>query len=95
MPSIGVPLNSGDGPFLGTGNKEKVLQGLIQTYLLEFRPYPRGPKQAGLEGYVTMAVTIQPDGTVFNVSVIESNPKRLFDKAAIAAMKHGSSDQKS
>ena len=34
-----------------------------------------------------MAVTIQPDGTVFNVSVIESNPKRLFDKAAIAAMK--------
>lgn len=34
-----------------------------------------------------MAVTIRPDGTVFNVSVIESNPKRLFDKAAMDAMK--------
>ena len=90
MPSIGVPLNSGDGPFLGTLKQGDGLAGFDTDVIPIVRvppTYPRGPKQAGLEGYVTMAVTIQPDGTVFNVSVIESNPKRLFDKAAIAAMK--------
>ena len=90
MPSIGVPLNSGDGPFLGVLKQGDGLAGFDTDVIPIVRvppTYPRGPKQAGLEGYVTMAVTIQPDGTVFNVSVIESNPKRLFDKAAIAAMK--------
>ena len=90
MPSIGLSVNSGDGPFLGTLQKGSGLSGFDTDVIpiVQVPPsYPRGPKQAGIEGFVTMAVTIRPDGTVFNVSVIESNPKRLFDKAAMDAMK--------
>ena len=63
MPSIGVPLNSGDGPFLGTLKQGDGLAGFDTDVIPIVRvppTYPRGPKQAGLEGYVTMAVTIQP-----------------------------------
>ena len=49
--------------------------------------YPRRAKQAGIEGYVTMVVTIRPDGTVSNASVMEAEPPRLFDEAALAAMR--------
>jgi protein TonB len=90
MPSIGVPINSGDGPFLGALRQGNGMAGFDTDVIpmVQIPPaYPRGPKQAGIEGYVTMAVTIRPDGTVSDVSVLESKPRRLFDKAAVDAMK--------
>ncbi len=90
MPSIGMAVNSGDGPYLGALQKGDGLSGFDTDVIpiVQVPPaYPRGPKQAGIEGYVTMAVTIRPDGTVFNVKILESQPKRLFDKAATDAMK--------
>ena len=33
-----------------------------------------------------MEVLIRPDGTVSNVKVMESNPPRIFDQAAVMAM---------
>ena len=90
MPAIGMAVNSGDGPYLGALQKGDGLSGFDTDVspIVQVPPaYPRGPKQAGIEGYVTMAVTIRPDGTVFNVKILESQPKRLFDKAATDAMK--------
>ena len=37
------------------------------------------------EGWVDLAVTVSPDGTVESVAVIAANPKRLFERAAIRA----------
>ena len=55
--------------------------------LVQIRPaYPRSAKQARIEGYVTMSVTIRPDGTVSDVEVIKAEPRRLFDKSAKSAM---------
>lgn len=48
--------------------------------------YPARALQAGLEGYVSMDVIINSDGSVAKVFVTDSNPRKLFDKAAINAM---------
>jgi protein TonB len=41
----------------------------------------------GVEGYVTIRFTVTDDGTVSNPKVIESRPPRVFDRAALAAIK--------
>jgi protein TonB len=89
MPKIGVPVNKGSGPFLGTLQAGDGMSGFDTDVIPIVRvppAYPQRAKQTRLEGSVTMAVTIRPDGTVAEVSVIESDPPRLFDQAAIQAM---------
>ena len=90
MPTIGVPINSGNGPFLGALNQGNGLAGFDTDVIPIVRVapnYPRNAKQARLEGYVTMSVTINPDGTVSNAEIMESNPPRLFDQAALDAIR--------
>ncbi|MFV8816297.1 energy transducer TonB [Haliea sp. E17] len=90
MPTIGIPINSGDGPYLGALQQGQGLAGFDTDVIPVVRiapTYPRGAKQARIEGYVTMAVTIRPDGTVSGAEVIESDPARLFDDAALNAIR--------
>ncbi|MEM0955398.1 MAG: energy transducer TonB [Pseudomonadota bacterium] len=90
MPTIGIPINSGNGPYLGALQKGQGMAGFDTDVIPVVRTapaYPRAAKQAKIEGYVTMAVTIRPDGTVSGVSVLESDPPRLFDRAAMDAMR--------
>ncbi|AQT61658.1 energy transducer TonB [Cellvibrio mixtus] len=89
MPKIGTQVSGGSGPFLGTLSAGDGMSGFDTDVIPVVRvppAYPQRAKQAKLEGKVTMAVTIRPDGTVADVQVIESNPPRLFDQAAIQAM---------
>ncbi|RDV29242.1 energy transducer TonB [Alteromonas aestuariivivens] len=90
LPSLDMPLSGGDGPFLGApGSLTGGVAGFDSDVIpvVQVAPvYPRNAKQAKIEGYVKMSVSIRPDGTVANAKVIESNPRRLFDKAAITAM---------
>lgn len=39
-------------------------------------------------GYVTVEFTVTAQGTVTNVHVIDSSPRRVFDRAAISAIEH-------
>ena len=90
MPSIGIPINSGDGPFLGALSEGDGLAGFDTDVIPVVRippTYPRNAKQAKIQGWVTMSVTINPDGTVSGAKVLESDPPRLFDKAALDAIK--------
>ena len=90
MPTIAVPVNDGGGPWLGALQTGQGLEGFDTDVIPVVRvppTYPRRAKQAGIEGYVTMVVTIRPDGTVSNASVMEAEPPRLFDEAALAAMR--------
>ena len=48
--------------------------------------YPRRALQRDREGWVDLAVTVSPDGTVESVAVVAANPKRLFERAAIRAI---------
>lgn len=48
--------------------------------------YPRTAAEQRLEGQVVMELTIDADGRVQDVSIVESHPEGLFDDAAMAAM---------
>lgn len=47
--------------------------------------YPREAAMKGLEGYVQLNVDIQKDGSVSNVRIVNSSPRRVFDRAAVSA----------
>ncbi|HET9680230.1 MAG TPA: M56 family metallopeptidase, partial [Gammaproteobacteria bacterium] len=48
--------------------------------------YPATAAKKGVEGSVKLQVTINADGTVKTVEVLESHPAGVFDKAAVDAM---------
>ncbi|MCG9966398.1 energy transducer TonB [Shewanella xiamenensis] len=50
--------------------------------------YPIEASQNGKEGYVVVGFDITAEGTVSNVRVLDANPKRVFDKAALSAVQN-------
>ncbi|OAN12962.1 energy transducer TonB [Photobacterium jeanii] len=61
-------------------------QQAMPLYRVEPRYPPRALKQ-GAEGYVVMSFTIDPQGRPTDVKVLEANPRRLFEKEAIRALR--------
>jgi TonB family protein len=49
--------------------------------------YPEDALRAGTEGWVDLTFTVDPEGKVTNVEVVNAQPKNIFDHAAISAMK--------
>lgn len=47
--------------------------------------YPPEARQAGHQGTVVVAITVQPDGTLTDARIIESSRSPLLDKAALDA----------
>jgi TonB family protein len=55
--------------------------------LIEVSPqYPADAQTRGIEGYVDVTFTVTPRGTVENAEVADSQPARVFDQAALAAV---------
>jgi protein TonB len=48
--------------------------------------YPTAAMRARQEGWVLVSFTVDPDGKTSNVKVVESQPRRVFDRAAIDAV---------
>ena len=91
MPNISTSLSGGDGPSLGGltggGGGMSGFDTDVIPIVRQAPKYPQRAMQARLEGYVILDVTIAPDGSVTEASVMESNPPRIFDQAAINAVK--------
>ena len=49
--------------------------------------YPRDALRDGVSGEVTVAFTVNADGSVGAANVVSSNPRNVFDRAAVAAIK--------
>lgn len=49
--------------------------------------YPRKAARNGKEGWVKLAFTITERGTVIDPEVLESRPRRLFNRSAVAAIR--------
>ena len=65
---------------MGEGNQSlRVVRQVEPTY-------PSTAKQAEIEGKVTLSFTVNPDGTVSNIEIVDANPPRMFDAAAKQAM---------
>jgi protein TonB len=49
--------------------------------------YPRDALRDGVSGEVTVTFTVNADGSVSGASVVSSNPRRVFDNAALEAIR--------
>lgn len=83
--NLDVPLNFGDGPYLGSLAAVQADSGFIPLSQQPPR-YPYKAAQRGLEGWVRVAFDVTASGSVENVEVIESEPPGVFDTAATRAV---------
>ncbi|MEM6474128.1 MAG: energy transducer TonB, partial [Planctomycetota bacterium] len=89
LPDIETPVvNIGlDGDFYtGDPIANRSQEGDVVPVFLMQAQYPREAALDGTEGWVKLAFTIERDGSVSDVEVIDSYPRRVFDRAAVAAM---------
>lgn len=58
------------------------------TPIVRIEPkYPVQAARDGISGWVKMRFSIMPDGSVDEVEVVDAQPKRVFDREAIRALK--------
>ena len=86
-PAVSVPIASGGGPYLGGWNPgEQAPEGDVIPIVSIQPQYPREAAIEGLEGWVELEFTIEADGSVSDVSVVNSEPRRIFDRNAQRAL---------
>jgi TonB family protein len=62
-------------------------QSLTRVNKLDVQ-YPTRALQSGIEGWVEIAYTVGPDGTVSNVKILNASPPRTFESSATKAVSH-------
>lgn len=86
IPALDLGLG-GDGPYMGPmGQVDMNKDGGIIPIVTISPNYPRKAAIAKIEGWVEIEFTITQGGTVINPSVVDSKPKRIFDREAIRAI---------
>ena len=86
IPNIELPTIAGGGPFLGNWQGNPLAEGDVLPIVRIDPQWPREALAKGIEGYVVVEVTIASDGSVRGASIIESVPKRMFDRNVIRAV---------
>lgn len=92
-PGLQTSLNLNDALYLGDFHKNvPVAQTLLIDEevipLVRIAPeYPSRAARLGIEGWVKMSVLIDRQGRVEKVTIIAAKPERIFDRAAIRAIK--------
>jgi protein TonB len=82
--SVPVTLRSG-----GLGlNKNRAINNNEARPIFRVNPkYPMDAMRKGTQGWVKLAFDVNEIGKVVNVSIIDSQPKRIFDQAARQALR--------
>ena len=84
LPDLKSILKSG-GPALGGMGG---IMGSEVTPLVRIEPqYPRKARMQNIEGWVTLQFNITPAGTVSGIQILDSKPSRIFDRAAVKALR--------
>jgi protein TonB len=90
LPKISDLVDFGNGPSVAggaVGGGGMLAQGKSLMPLVRIEPqYPRKAAMRGTQGWVLLSFDITEKGTVENVNVVKSKPKRVFDRAAIKAL---------
>ena len=86
IPNIDLPSIAGGGPFLGNWAGNPLAEGDVLPIVRIDPQWPREALVEGIEGYVVVEVTIGADGSVKDVHVLKSEPKRMFDRNVIRAV---------
>jgi protein TonB len=82
-PSIDVDVDIGGGLNMGVAPSDTDATPLVRVSPI----YPPRATERGIEGYVVIRYTIAANGTVRDPEVIEAKPARIFDRAALRAVK--------
>jgi protein TonB len=77
----GVGLGASELAVSGGSDRDAVPQVRIQP------DYPISARQKGIEGWVDVRFNVAPDGSVKDPVVVDADPKRIFDRAAVQAVK--------
>lgn len=88
---IGIPTNLGLASNMsagtGTGGGLAASMDSDLVPLQRIPPtFPADARRAGVSGYVTIDVTVNPDGSVRKARVVDAKPKGLFEAAAVTAI---------
>ncbi|KKO46912.1 energy transducer TonB [Arsukibacterium ikkense] len=76
------------GANVGLNNPGSLLRDGDATPIVRIEPrYPVQAARDGLQGWVRLSFTIMEDGSVDNVEVLEAEPRRVFDREAIRALR--------
>ena len=86
IPNIDLPTIAGGGPFLGNWAGNPLAEGDVLPIVRIDPQWPREALVEGIEGYVIVEVIIAADGSVASAVVIESVPRRIFDRNVIRAV---------
>jgi len=90
MPRMEMPdLNLGVGagpPVLGNVSMDRGAEGDVVPLVRINPQYPRDATMNQIEGHVTIEFTITETGSVRDPRVIDSDPPRVFDRAAVRAL---------
>ena len=86
IPNIDLPTIAGGGPFLGNWAGNPLAEGDVLPIVRIDPQWPREALVEGIEGYVIVEVIIAADGSVASAVIIESVPRRLFDRNVIRAV---------
>ena len=86
IPNIDFPSIAGGGPFLGNWAGNPLAEGDVLPIVRIDPQWPREALVEGIEGYGVVEVTIGADGSVKDVRVIQSEPRRMFDRNVIRAV---------
>ena len=86
IPNIDLPTIAGGGPFLGNWAGYPLAEGDVLPIVRIDPQWPREALVEGIEGYVIVEVLIASDGSVRSAVVLESEPRRMFDRNVIRAV---------
>ncbi|MFP6641059.1 MAG: energy transducer TonB [Myxococcota bacterium] len=82
-PSLNAGIDLGGGPNLGIGASDSDSVPLVRVP----PQYPIRASERGIEGWVVLRFTITESGTVRNPQILDSKPKRIFDRSALQALR--------
>ncbi len=87
MPRISLPVAIGDGPYIGPWSPgDQSAEGDVIPIVRIDPQWPREALLDGTEGWVEVEFTILPDGSVAAPRVLDSEPRRVFDRNALRAI---------
>lgn len=87
MPRVSTGLASGAGPYLGSWSAGDLAAEGDVIPIVRIEPqYPREALVEGISGWVDIEFTIEADGSVSDPRIVDSSPRRMFDRNAIRAI---------
>lgn len=87
MPRVAIAVGGADRPYIGPWSPgETTVEGDVIPVVRIPPQWPREALLEGIEGWVEVEFTVLADGSVTDARVVESEPRRVFDRSALRAI---------